>query len=408
MDQLTYRADSLDQRIKELECELTELKAGAEQHNLSSLLLGFIESNVTPVVRAHINGAIIDANQAFLDMLGYTIDELRAIGWQKITPPEYAAADANAVKQIMLTGRAEQFEKDYIRKDGSRVPVLLGCTACDITGADVLALVIDLSAAKNSEMEDRMREEQFRLLVEKIPQICWIAGANSYVEWYNQRFADYIGLPREKGLDLAWQDLIHADDLEHVVSEYQRSVATGEPYEVEMRHRYNDGTYHWSLTRGIPSEFENGKIIRMIGTCTDINEHKRIQAELAEREAHFRMLADGIPQIVWTASAKGELNFFNHRWLEYSGLTMEQSLDGAWQLLLHAEDLPGYLEAWNESWRTGQTYEREFRLKRATGIAYGAEYRWHLCRAVPLRTRSNKLVKWFGTWTEIHEQKARL
>ncbi|MGH9547958.1 MAG: PAS domain-containing protein, partial [Terriglobales bacterium] len=182
-----------------------------------------------------------------------------------------------------------------------------------------------------------------------------------------------------------------------------------------------DGTYHWSLTRGMPTDFVNGKPTKFIGTCTDINEKKKIQDMLFAQEQKLRMLADGIPQIVWTATAEGTIDFFNHRWLEYTGLTIEQSLNGAWELLIHPNDLEKYLNQWKVACQTGETYEHEFRLKRAVGLGSGngnghgkrdskeqksSPYLWHLCRAVALRSQSSRILKWFGTWTEIHEQKS--
>jgi PAS domain S-box-containing protein len=150
----------------------------------------------------------------------------------------------------------------------------------------------------------------------------------------------------------------------------------------------------------------DGSIYKWIGTATDINEQKRIEQELRDREMRFRMLADGIPQIVWTATNDGVIDFFNHRWLEYTGLTIEQSLDNGWHLLIHPADLEQYKERWSNALKTGETYEFEFRLKRAVGFKKNSNgYRWHLCRAVPLRSSSGRIVKWFATWTEIHEQR---
>jgi PAS domain-containing protein len=140
----------------------------------------------------------------------------------------------------------------------------------------------------------------------------------------------------------------------------------------------------------------------------------------------LRVIDDAMPQIVWTSDARGSVDFLNHRWFEYTGLTGEQSLHGGWRLLIHSEDLPIYEEKWQQAVKEAEPFEVEFRLKRVLGLggrkntrnAYGAkssaskteprrDYLWHLCRAIPLKSSQGQVVRWFGTWTEIDEHKAR-
>ena len=119
------------------------------------------------------------------------------------------------------------------------------------------------------------------------------------------------------------------------------------------------------------------------GTSTDIDDKKRVAEDLQESEARFSTLLDAIPQIVFTADKSGAIDFFNSRWFEYTGLTQAQSEAGAWQLLLHPDDLPKYLSGWQHALHTGDSYETEFRLRRAVGtekmikpIAGTWEERW--------------------------------
>jgi PAS domain S-box-containing protein len=147
--------------------------------------------------------------------------------------------------------------------------------------------------------------------------------------------------------------------------------------------------------------------IRWFGTCTDIEHQMQNEATIRKSESKFRTLADAIPQIVWTANPDGQIDFFNHRWFEYTGLTLEQSQREGWQLLIHPDDLDKYMREWRKALMTGDTYEMEFRLKRAVGLgnSKGNPYRWHLGRAVALRGSDGGVVKWFATWTEIEAQK---
>ena len=115
---------------------------------------------------------------------------------------------------------------------------------------------------------------------------------------------------------------------------------------------------------------------------------------------HFRGLAEAMPQIVWTADPDGGLDFTNKRWHEYSGMNLESSRGWGWANGVHAEDLPRASQIWLSCVQSGETYEVEFRLRREDG-----NYRWHLTRAVPIRNDKQSIVKWFGTCTDIEEQK---
>ncbi len=131
--------------------------------------------------------------------------------------------------------------------------------------------------------------------------------------------------------------------------------------------------------------------------------YETAQRERALAEAsrqHYRFMTEAIPQQVWTAQPDGALDYFNQRVLDYFGRTMEEMIGSGWQGVIHEEDLTACLERWQRSLETGETYEVEFRLKRADGV-----YRWHLGRALPLRDDDGKIARWFGTNTDITERK---
>jgi PAS domain S-box-containing protein len=115
----------------------------------------------------------------------------------------------------------------------------------------------------------------------------------------------------------------------------------------------------------------------------------------------LRQLADGLPQIVWVARPDGSHEYYNKKWCEYTGLELEQSTDEAWSALFHPDDREGAVTAWAEALRQGTPYDIEFRLRRASDGAY----RWFLGRALAYRNADGEILNWFGTCTDIHEQK---
>ncbi len=125
------------------------------------------------------------------------------------------------------------------------------------------------------------------------------------------------------------------------------------------------------------------------------------EAALRESEARFRLLADAMPTIVWSALADGKLDYCNRHWLEYTGFSLEQSLASGWTAALHPDDVPQALESWKKSLETGEPHEAEYRFRRASD----GSYRWHLGRAVPARDSAGAITRWFGACTDIEDYK---
>ena len=132
----------------------------------------------------------------------------------------------------------------------------------------------------------------------------------------------------------------------------------------------------------------------------DIAGRKASEAALRESEAEFRQLVEAMPQILWITRPDGGHTHFNQRWMDFTGRTLEESLGHGWNPAFHPDDQPRAAELWQQAVTTGQPYEIEYRLRRADG-----SYHWMLGRALPIRDTAGKIVKWFGTCTDIDELK---
>lgn len=129
-------------------------------------------------------------------------------------------------------------------------------------------------------------------------------------------------------------------------------------------------------------------------------ERARVTRELVRREANFRELADAMPQMIFVADETGHVNYFNRKWYEYTGLPDGSVGYEYWKDTHDPATLPHVVEEWTHAVATGEPYEIEYRLRRADG-----EWRWHLGRALPVREPDGRIVRWFGTNTDIHEKK---
>ena len=132
-------------------------------------------------------------------------------------------------------------------------------------------------------------------------------------------------------------------------------------------------------------------------------ELEAMRAELFEEKERYRTLAEAIPQLVWTADSEGRLHYANRRLREFGGKASDGTSEGAWPLasLVHADDMNELWDRWGEAVRSGRPFETEIRLQRSQDRTW----RWHLMRTVPMRTTEEGPVRWFGTFTDIEDQR---
>ncbi|HJR06078.1 MAG TPA: ATP-binding protein [Pyrinomonadaceae bacterium] len=132
-----------------------------------------------------------------------------------------------------------------------------------------------------------------------------------------------------------------------------------------------------------------------------LRREQEARAVAEANESRYRFLAESIPQQIWTAQPDGSLDYVNQRSVEYFARPEGKLVGDKWQEVIHPDDLPACLELWQRSLETGEIYEVEFRLRRGTD----GDYRWHLGRALPMRDAEGRIIRWFGTNTDIDDQK---
>ena len=140
-------------------------------------------------------------------------------------------------------------------------------------------------------------------------------------------------------------------------------------------------------------------MLRMNDLNTSLEIFLGEEAFTDNRERQLRALADAIPHIVWTANPNGELDYYNRQWEIYTGYSTEETKGWGWRQVIHPDDLQPCIDRWTHAFTTGEPYEIEYRLKREDG-----SYRWHVGRATPFRDEAGRILKWFGTCTDINEQ----
>jgi len=261
---------------------------------------------------------------------------------------------------------------------------------------------------EHTDTQLRQEREELRRIVDLIPQQIVVLNLEGKAIYANRVSMEYTGLSLEEVRADDFRDRVfHPEDIQRLREQRQKALAGTIPFEFEQRGLGKNGKYRWFLIRYNPFFGENGKVIRWYATATDIEDRKQTQEALRnaldqvqKSEAKLRQVIDTIPTLVWCDLPDGPNEFLNKRWHEYTGLSPEESHGWGWQAAFHPEDILPLMEKWRELLVSGEPGEIEARLRRHDGV-----YRWFLIRVEPFRDESGKLVRWYGTSTDIEDRK---
>lgn len=280
--------------------------------------------------------------------------------------------------------------------DGSISGVLV--VATDVTGQ-----VLAKRQVVKSQQELRLSIERFELVSKATEDAIWDWNILTNELVWNEAVYTLFGYKPEDvdNVDLWWFEHLHPEERDSVTrSVYEVIDGGGSLWTSEYRFLCSNGTYRIVHDRGIVQRDDNGKAIRVIGSMQDITERKQYELSLKESQQKWQQLANTIPSLVWTADSDGQVNFLNEYWYRYTGLTEEQSIGYEWAKVVHPDELETCLATWSNARKEKGFYEIEVRFRSKAG-----EYRWFVSRGVPIHNDEGDVVAWYGTSTDIHEQK---
>jgi PAS domain S-box-containing protein len=247
-------------------------------------LFRLVDANIIGVATCDADGRILEANDAYLDMLGYSRDELTSgrLGWRELTPPEWDDVSMKAVAEIQATGRCAVFEKEYFRKDGSRVPILMASAAIDEAQRQIVAFVLDLTARKRAE-EALKRSEAYLAEAQRLTHTgSWAAspGAERATYWSEEMFRIFErsrsdGLLDHDGL----LHLMHPADRERYCSAVGDALRARSGFVVDFRIGLANGATKHLHKIGHPILDEAAGVVEWVGTLVDVTERKTAEEE---------------------------------------------------------------------------------------------------------------------------------
>ncbi|MEO5717288.1 MAG: PAS domain S-box protein [Chthoniobacterales bacterium] len=326
------------------------------------------EIETVGVIFLTVEGQITDANEAFLKMSGYSRKEVEdgSVRWNELSPPEWQPLSAKALDELKKEGKTGTYQKEYIRKDGTRWWGLF--SAARLTENLAVKYVVDISEQKESQEALRASEERFRQVAENSSDVFWIIdGQTQQLEYLNPAYETMFGearAPIMRDID-RWRELIHPDDREKNFDLLPR-LLEGENVTVDYRIiRPNDGVIRWIRDSGFPIRDKAGAVTRVAGVLQDITEDKEWSEALRESEERFRLLIEGAPDyamfmldpgnqiIYWSAGAE-----------RVFGWSADEVLGRSGEIIFTPED------------RLRKQEEKEMRTALRKGMA--PDRRWHL------------------------------
>ena len=237
------------------------------------------------------SGLITAANEHFLQMVGYTREDVAAgrLNFRAMTPPEWMARNEEGVAELLRTGRAGAYEKEYLRKDGTRVPILIAGVRFENSDREGMSFIIDLTDRKRVEEDLRGSEARFRAAAEAVSSLVWTNNTSGRMAGEQPGWENFTGQKYEDYQGYGWSQAVHPEDAPSTIDAWKKAVAEESTFEFEHRVRRRDGEWRLCSIRAVPVADDSGAIREWVGVHTDITEERasmealrRLTAELSE------------------------------------------------------------------------------------------------------------------------------
>jgi PAS domain S-box-containing protein len=342
-------------------------------------------------------------NKEWLDFTGISLEEQTGRSWLELIHEE----DKKRCQEIYYYSfdRRQEFYMEFRlrRQDGQyRWISATGVPRLSNDGIfeGYIGACLDIHEQIVTQKILKDNEERLNIVIDASELGTWEFEILSDEIHYSPRMLEIFGFPPDAKIGHKnFLANLHPDDRAIRDKAMEEGLKSGLIF-YQVRFIWNDGSLHWAEARGKVFRDEEGTPTRLVGTVRDITEEKKYQQRLEEREQKFRLLADAMPQFVWTGDAEGNLNYFNQSVYKYTGLSPEQVASEGWLQIVHPDEREENVRRWMNSINTGQDFIFEHRFRMKDG-----DYRWQLSRAIPQRDDAGRIEMWVGTSTDIQEQK---
>ena len=381
------RKEALEVAIAERTAKLTT--ANEELHRQKEQLDRLFELSPVAVILTDQNFQVLRVSQEFTHMFGYSPEE--SIGrslYEMIIPEEFQAETLKNMARVQ-SGERLNLESVRRRKDGSRLDVSVTVAPLSlVSGQKTIYLIYrDITERKNAER--KLERSQANLLEgQRLVHMCsWAYNPSSEMVTFSPEVKQIYDIESDQDTWPAdfFRDRLHPEDRPAVLEIVQKAYLDKTDYDVSYRAVLPDGSIKHIHTVGHPVVNESGELIEVVGTSMDVTEQWKARAELEKAfeeikqraaaarrsERELSDVVNTVPAHVWSTSPEGDVDFVNDRWLQFTGLALNEALGWKWEAVLHPDDRTRVVADWRTAIRNGQAMETEARIRRAQTIPSG-------------------------------------
>ena len=352
------------------------------------------------------DGRYLQVNASLCRMLGYSREELFAVGWEELTHPDDREMSLRMIEKLRSDpSQCVEVEKRYIHRSGNVVWVRTGLSVARDSDGSPLYFVVhveDIGERKRAEDALRESEERFRIMADSSSAIMWVTDAEGEVRFVNRAYLEFFGTTYDQVKGGNWKPLVHPDDAPNYIELFMKSVRERTRFAGEARVLRADGQWRLMGATAVPRLSPSGEFLGHAGLCADITDRKLAQEALRKSEEKFRELAENVREVFWIVDPTGsEMIYISPRYEQIWGRSCESLYRNArdWQEAIEPEDRQ-HAHLMFEKQLQGENVDSEYRIRTPDGLV-----RWIRDKAFPVRDSSGQLVRVVGIAEEITERK---
>ena len=301
--QLLYGTDGKITGALNMMQDITEEKKAAENN---AMLAAIVQTSDDAIISKSTKGIVTSWNLSAEKMFGYTAEEMIGHPILKIIPLDRLDEEPYILSQLRAGKSIDHFETKRLLKNGNQIDISLTISPMRDKGGNIIGIskiARDITEAKKAESLLIESEKRFRLLAESLPQLVWVTDETGKSEFVSLKWHEYTGIDLTM-LDEKWESIVHPDDLERIMQAWKESLITFLPYKTEIRLKSKTGEYRWFAATGEPVFDNESKIIKWIGSFSDIHHLKK---EQQRKDAFLSMASHELKTPVTTIKAYGEI-----------------------------------------------------------------------------------------------------
>ena len=392
--------DGLEERVVERTTQLEGIHEALRESQAQ--LKAIIASAMDAIIAVDERQRVVLFNQAAEGMFGCTAKDALGSSIDRFIPAKHRAQHAQHVRQFGKTGVTNRTMGKLgalsgLRANSEEFPIEASISQTEIHGKKLFTVILrDITERKRADAS----LARLAAIVESTKSAILSKDLHGVITSWNTGAEQLYGYRKDEALG-KHINLVVPSELQEEERQFLQQVAEGKVVRRgETVRRRKDGSLIPISLIVSPVRDSDGRVIGVSTIAQDISEQKRAIEALRESQERFQAMANGIPQLAWMAEADGHIFWYNQRWYDYTGTTFEEMQGWGWQSVHDSEALPEVLEGWKGAIAAGRPFDMEFPLRGADGA-----FRMFLTRVMPVKDSHGRVVRWFGTNTDISERK---